>query len=184
MGAEWLAILMFAIFLVLLLVGYPVAFSFAGTAIVFGAIGILLGEFDFNRLIILFSRWFKTVDNFTLLAVPSSSSWGRFSRNPGWRSGMLTTIGMRWPAQGRAGPHRCGGGSNAGCGHRRRGGHRYRDGPAVLADHGSLRLRSSTRHRPDQAPPARSPSCCRPPSFSFFSRRSWECRSATCSWER
>ena len=44
MGVEWLAIIMFAIFLVLLLVGYPVAFSFAGTAIVFGAVGILLGR--------------------------------------------------------------------------------------------------------------------------------------------
>ena len=94
MGAEWLAILMFAIFLVLLLVGYPVAFSFAGTAIVFGAIGILLGEFDFNRLIILFSRWFKTVDNFTLLAVPFFVFMGAILEKSGLAERMLTTIGM------------------------------------------------------------------------------------------
>ena len=42
MGVEWLAIIMFALFLVLLLSGYPVAFSFAGTAIVFAGIGIVI----------------------------------------------------------------------------------------------------------------------------------------------
>ena len=94
MGAEWLAIIMFAIFLVLLLVGYPVAFSFAGTAIVFGAIGILLGEFDLNRLIILFSRWFKGVDNFTLLAVPFFVFMGAVLEKSGLAERMLTTVGM------------------------------------------------------------------------------------------
>ncbi len=94
MGIEWLAIIMFAIFLVLLLIGYPVAFSFAGTAIVFGAIGILLGEFDFNRFIILFSRWFKTVDNFTLLAVPFFVFMGAILEKSGLAERMLTTIGV------------------------------------------------------------------------------------------
>ena len=94
MGVEWLAMIMFAVFLVLLLVGYPVAFSFAGTAIVFGAVGILLGEFDFNRLIILFSRWFKAVDNFTLLAVPFFVFMGAILQKSGLAERMLTTIGM------------------------------------------------------------------------------------------
>ena len=94
MSVEWLAIVMFAIFLVLLLAGYPVAFSFAGTAIVFGAIGILLGEFDFNRLIILFSRWFKAVDNFTLLAIPFFVFMGAILEKSGLAERMLTTIGM------------------------------------------------------------------------------------------
>ena len=94
MGAEWLAIIMFAIFLVLLLVGYPVAFSFAGTAVIFGAIGLLMGEFDLNRLIILFSRWFKAVDNFTLLAVPFFVFMGAILEKSGLAERMLTTIGM------------------------------------------------------------------------------------------
>ena len=94
MGIEWLAIIMFAIFLVLLLIGYPVAFSFAGTAIVFGAIGLLLGEFDFNRFIILFSRWFKAVDNFTLLAVPFFVFMGAILEKSGLAERMLTTIGV------------------------------------------------------------------------------------------
>ena len=94
MGIEWLAIVMFVIFLVLLLVGYPVAFSFAGTAIVFGALGILLGQFDMNRFIILFSRWFKAVDNFTLLAVPFFVFMGAVLEKSGLAERMLTTVGM------------------------------------------------------------------------------------------
>ena len=39
MGFEWLAILMFVGFFFILMSGFPVAFSFAGTAIVFGLIG-------------------------------------------------------------------------------------------------------------------------------------------------
>ena len=35
MGFEWLGILMFVGFFFILMSGYPVAFSFAGTAIVF-----------------------------------------------------------------------------------------------------------------------------------------------------
>ena len=34
---EWLAIIMFAVFLVAILSGYPVAFSFAGTGVLFFA---------------------------------------------------------------------------------------------------------------------------------------------------
>ena len=50
MLAEWLAIIMFVLFLLLILSGYPVAFSFAGTAIVFGAMGLALGEFPLARM--------------------------------------------------------------------------------------------------------------------------------------
>ena len=46
MGYEWLAILMFVGFFFLLLSGYPVAFSFAGTAIVFGLMGLTMDAFD------------------------------------------------------------------------------------------------------------------------------------------
>ena len=50
---EWLAIVMFVLFLILILSGYPVAFSFAGTAIAFGALGLALGAFDLNLLKLL-----------------------------------------------------------------------------------------------------------------------------------
>ena len=50
-GYEWLALAMFGGFMVLLLLGYPVAFSFAGAAIIFGTIGYFLGVFNPNRLL-------------------------------------------------------------------------------------------------------------------------------------
>jgi hypothetical protein len=50
---EWLAIAMFAGFFAILMTGYPVSFSFAGTAIVFGIIGYLMDAFDPRRLLLL-----------------------------------------------------------------------------------------------------------------------------------
>ena len=69
MGFEWLAIIMFVLFFVLILYGYPVAFSFAGTAIVFGVIGLALGAFDLRLLRLLPNRWFGTMTDLTLLAI-------------------------------------------------------------------------------------------------------------------
>ena len=43
---EWVALLMFAVVVMVLLVGYPVAFSLGGTALIFAWLGILLGSFD------------------------------------------------------------------------------------------------------------------------------------------
>ena len=54
MGYEWLAILMFVGFFFLLLSGFPVAFSFAGTAILFGAsvaLGVNAGARDIRKRI-------------------------------------------------------------------------------------------------------------------------------------
>ncbi|HJQ95674.1 MAG TPA: TRAP transporter large permease subunit, partial [Acidimicrobiia bacterium] len=71
MSLEWLAILMFVIFLGLLLAGYTVAFSFAGTAIVFSILGILLDVFPLVNLNLLFNRWFSDgLANFVLVAIP------------------------------------------------------------------------------------------------------------------
>ena len=39
MNYEWLAVAMFVGFFFIMMSGYPVAFSFAGSAILFGAIG-------------------------------------------------------------------------------------------------------------------------------------------------
>ena len=53
MGFEWLAIAMFLGFFLILMSGYPVSFSFAGTGLVFGLVGWLLGAFDVDRLFLL-----------------------------------------------------------------------------------------------------------------------------------
>jgi tripartite ATP-independent transporter DctM subunit len=53
-----------------LMLGYPVAFTLAGTALLFAAGGILLGNFDPSFLGALPARIFGTMTNVTLIAVP------------------------------------------------------------------------------------------------------------------
>lgn len=67
---ETLDILMFASLCVLMFAGYPVAFSLAGTALIFGLIGVATGVFDLAFLQALPSRIFGTMTNDTLVAVP------------------------------------------------------------------------------------------------------------------
>lgn len=67
---EWLAILMFVVVCLVLMLGYPVAFSLAGTALLFSVIGIFTGTFDQSLLNALPSRLFGIITNQTLLAVP------------------------------------------------------------------------------------------------------------------
>ncbi|CAN5821490.1 TRAP transporter large permease subunit [soil metagenome] len=94
MELAWLAIVMFVLFLVLLLSGYPVAFSFAGTAIVFGAIGIVAGVVDFSDARVLFSRWFGSMSDPILLAIPFFVFMGSIFEKSGLAERLLTTIGL------------------------------------------------------------------------------------------
>ncbi|MCO6451830.1 MAG: TRAP transporter large permease subunit [Caldilineales bacterium] len=94
MGFEWLAIVMFVLFLILILSGYPVAFSFAGTAIVFGVIGLALGAFNLNLLRLLPNRWFGSMSDFTLLAIPFFVFMGAIFEKSGLAEELLNTIGI------------------------------------------------------------------------------------------
>lgn len=94
MSFEWLAIAMFAGFVAILLTGYPVAFSFAGTAIIFGAIGLAVGAFDLNRLLLLPNVWFGTMSNFTLLAIPYFVFMGAIFEKSGLAEELLETVGI------------------------------------------------------------------------------------------
>jgi tripartite ATP-independent transporter DctM subunit len=67
---ELLPLLMFAVICLVLMLGYPVAFSLAGTAMLFAGIGISIGHFDASFLSSLSGRLFGTITNVTLLAVP------------------------------------------------------------------------------------------------------------------
>lgn len=93
-GFEWVAIIMFVLFLFLILSGYPVAFSFAGTAIVFGAIGLALDAFDLNILRLLPNRWFGSMSDFTLLAIPFFVFMGAIFEKSGLAEKLLDTIGL------------------------------------------------------------------------------------------
>ena len=65
-----MALVMFASVFVVLLAGYPVAFSLAGTALGFALAGQLMGNFDVVFLQALPNRLFGIMTNMTLVAVP------------------------------------------------------------------------------------------------------------------
>lgn len=68
--AEYMALLMFLGVCVVLLAGYPVAFSLAGTALVFAWLGLESDIFDPTFLELLPNRLFGIMTNETLIAVP------------------------------------------------------------------------------------------------------------------
>lgn len=67
---ELMALLLFVAVCGFLLLGYPVAFTLAGTSLLFAGIGILTGTFETSYLNALPSRLFGIINNQTLLAVP------------------------------------------------------------------------------------------------------------------
>lgn len=89
-----LAFVMFALFLALLLIGYNVAYCFAGTAVVFTFIGDLLGVFDPRDLTLLPSRWYPTLSDQTLLAIPFFVLMGAVLEQSGVAERLLRSIGM------------------------------------------------------------------------------------------
>lgn len=66
----WLDVAMIAMLCVLILAGYPVAFSLAGTALIFAALGLTFGVFDIGYIRPLPQRIYGAVTNTTLIAVP------------------------------------------------------------------------------------------------------------------
>ena len=61
---------MFACVCLALMLGYPVAYTLAGTALIFAVGGILVGNFDPSFLSAMPGRLFGTISNITLIAVP------------------------------------------------------------------------------------------------------------------
>ena len=67
---EWVSLLMFGVVVLVLLAGYPVAFSLGGVALIFALVGIAGGGFDASFLDTMPNRLFGIMSNETLLAVP------------------------------------------------------------------------------------------------------------------
>ena len=67
---EYISLLMFLAVCLVLLLGYPVAYSLAGTALIFAGVGAFFGVFDTAYLQAVPSRLFGIVSNQTLIAVP------------------------------------------------------------------------------------------------------------------
>ncbi len=67
---EWIAALLFITVILVLLAGFPVAFTLGGTALIFAAIGVITGTFSEALLLGLPNRVFGIMTNETLVAVP------------------------------------------------------------------------------------------------------------------
>ncbi|MDZ7995882.1 MAG: TRAP transporter large permease subunit [Nostoc sp. EfeVER01] len=91
---EWLGPVMFAGALVLLSLGYPVAFSLGGVAILFGILGISLGVFDPVFLTAMPQRIFGIMANYTLLAIPYFIFMGAMLEKSGIAERLLETMGI------------------------------------------------------------------------------------------
>ncbi len=67
---EYLGLYLFLAVCLMLMLGYPVAFTLAGTSLAFATGGILAGVFDIGFLSALPGRIYGTVNNTSLIAVP------------------------------------------------------------------------------------------------------------------
>ena len=93
MPAEWLAVVMFVIFMGLIVAGYPVAFSFALTGVAFALLGIWMDEIRAPSLKALSNRWIGQVSDQNLLAVPFFVYMGAIFEKSGQAERLLTAIG-------------------------------------------------------------------------------------------
>ena len=89
-----MAPIMFAVLVVMLLLGYPVAFALAANGLLFGLIGIELGLFRPDLFQALPERVYGTMNNDVLLAVPFFTFMGLVLERSGMAEDLLDTIGQ------------------------------------------------------------------------------------------
>jgi len=93
-----MAPLMFAGLVVILLLGYPVAFALAANGLLFAVIGIQSGFFDFSLMQALPERVYGIMSNPTLLAIPFFTFMGLVLERSGMAEDLLDTIGQLFGA--------------------------------------------------------------------------------------
>lgn len=91
---EWLGPVMFLGCILFLASGYPVSFSLAGVAIFFGLIGIGIGAFEPRFIQALPERFYGTMSNYTLLAIPYFVFLGAMLEKSGLAEDLLETMGL------------------------------------------------------------------------------------------
>ena len=89
-----MAPIMFFSLIVLLLLGYPVAFSLAANGLVFALLGIELGLFQPTFLQALPERIYGIMSNDTLLAIPFFTFMGLILERSGMAEDLLDTVGQ------------------------------------------------------------------------------------------
>jgi len=90
---EILAVAMFVGAIGAVLAGYPVAFTLAGVGLAFAGLGVALGVFDVTILAALTGRYFGTMTNETLVAVPLFVFMGVMLERSKIAEALLTTMG-------------------------------------------------------------------------------------------
>jgi tripartite ATP-independent transporter DctM subunit len=93
-----ISIVFFLSTLLILLTGLPIAFSLAGLSLIFAGIGYLFGVFDYSTLINLPLRYFGTMTNETLVAVPLFILMGNVLERSGIAEALLVTLGKLFGA--------------------------------------------------------------------------------------
>jgi tripartite ATP-independent transporter DctM subunit len=91
---ENMAPIMFVCLVVVLLLGYSVAFSLAAVGFVFYLIGVELGVLQFNLIGAIPDRFYQQMSNETLLAVPFFTFMGLILERSGMAEDLLDTIGQ------------------------------------------------------------------------------------------
>jgi len=86
-------LLMFAVVCLALMLGYPVAFTLGGVALMFAGGGVLLGGFDATLLNALPNRLYGIMENQTLLAVPLFVLMGVTLEKSKVAENLLNTMG-------------------------------------------------------------------------------------------
>ena len=94
MSGDWLAPLMFAVVMLFIFVGYPVAFSLGGAALLFAALGVELGYFDWHLLYAFPERVFGVMSNYVLLSVPYFIFMGTLLEKSKLAEDLLHAIGI------------------------------------------------------------------------------------------
>lgn len=67
---EYIPLYLFSVICIFLMLGFPVAFTLAGTALAFAAFGITQGVFEPGFILVMPERLFGIMSNITLMAVP------------------------------------------------------------------------------------------------------------------
>ena len=101
-----IAPLMFASLIVVMLLGYPVAFALGAVGIGFGLLGIQLGLLQATLFQALPERIWGVMSNDTLLAIPFFTFMGLILERSGMAEDLLETIGQLFgPVRGAGRGH-------------------------------------------------------------------------------
>ncbi|TQF78076.1 TRAP transporter large permease subunit [Elioraea sp. Yellowstone] len=91
---EILSVLLFAVAIGTLMLGYPVAFTLGGTSLLFALLGWLVGAFDPSYFATLAPRYFGIMQSEVLVAVPLFILMGTVLERTRIAEALLTTMGQ------------------------------------------------------------------------------------------